>query len=120
MIAHRLSTIRGADVILVMERRPIVEQGTHEELLGRGRRLRAPLQLAVRRRHRRVRALPVFPWAKLAPDVWWIPDRLWCSPFGLGHKPRPQGEGLLFASGDRRPAVPSECTGGAGPRCWQQ
>jgi ATP-binding cassette subfamily B multidrug efflux pump len=33
VIAHRLSTIRDADVILVMEARKIVEQGTHHELL---------------------------------------------------------------------------------------
>lgn len=33
VIAHRLSTIRDADVILVMERGAIVEQGTHEGLL---------------------------------------------------------------------------------------
>jgi ATP-binding cassette, subfamily B, bacterial len=36
VIAHRLSTILAADVILVMERGELVEQGTHFELLERG------------------------------------------------------------------------------------
>ncbi len=37
VIAHRLSTIRDADLILVMDKGSIVEQGTHGELLaGKG------------------------------------------------------------------------------------
>jgi ABC-type multidrug transport system fused ATPase/permease subunit len=34
VIAHRLSTIRGASRILVLEHGQVVEDGTHEELLG--------------------------------------------------------------------------------------
>jgi subfamily B ATP-binding cassette protein MsbA len=36
VIAHRLSTIRDADLILVMEEGELVEQGSWDDLLGRG------------------------------------------------------------------------------------
>ena len=35
VIAHRLSTIRSADVIVVLEKGKLVEQGSHEELMER-------------------------------------------------------------------------------------
>jgi subfamily B ATP-binding cassette protein MsbA len=34
VIAHRLSTIQKADVIVVMQKGVIVEQGNHEELIA--------------------------------------------------------------------------------------
>ena len=33
VVAHRLSTITSADIILVMNKGQIIEQGTHAELL---------------------------------------------------------------------------------------
>ena len=37
VIAHRLNTIRNADKILVIKNGQIVEGGTHEELMSRGK-----------------------------------------------------------------------------------
>ena len=36
VIAHRLATIRRADRIMVLEKGKLVEQGTHDDLVGRG------------------------------------------------------------------------------------
>jgi len=38
VIAHRMATVRSADVIAVLEAGQVVEQGAHEELMGRNGR----------------------------------------------------------------------------------
>ena len=35
VVAHRLSTVKNADQIVVLEKGELVEQGTHQELVGK-------------------------------------------------------------------------------------
>lgn len=45
VIAHRLNTIRGADKILVLDKGRITEQGSHDELMGKGDTYRHMVEL---------------------------------------------------------------------------
>ena len=38
IIAHRLATVRNCDLILVLDKGEIIEQGTHDELIAQGGR----------------------------------------------------------------------------------
>ncbi len=37
VIAHRLSTIEDADQVIVLREGKVIEQGTHDELLAKGK-----------------------------------------------------------------------------------
>ena len=52
VIAHRLSTIRSADRIVVLEEGRVVEQGTHDDLLARGRAYRSLIAAQTEAAHR--------------------------------------------------------------------
>ena len=52
VIAHRLSTIRSADRIVVLEQGRVVEQGTHDDLLARGRAYRSLIAAQTEAAHR--------------------------------------------------------------------
>jgi ABC-type transport system involved in Fe-S cluster assembly fused permease/ATPase subunit len=49
VIAHRLSTIRNADLIVVMAKGQVVEQGKHEDLVARPGGVYAALERTFRR-----------------------------------------------------------------------
>ena len=54
MIAHRLSTVRDADLIIVLDHGRIVQQGTHDQLLGQDGLYRQLHEAQQRRRSLRV------------------------------------------------------------------
>jgi ABC-type multidrug transport system fused ATPase/permease subunit len=56
MIAHRLSTVRDADLIIVLNHGRIVQQGTHDQLLGQDGLYRQLHEAQQRRRKLRVAA----------------------------------------------------------------
>ena len=56
MVAHRLSTLRHADLILVLDRGRLVEQGTHDELLELGGLYRQLHEMQTGVTRRRLRA----------------------------------------------------------------
>lgn len=51
VVSHRLATIRRADAILVLDDGRLVDQGTHEELVGRCRTYQEFLQTEERKAH---------------------------------------------------------------------
>jgi ATP-binding cassette subfamily B protein/subfamily B ATP-binding cassette protein MsbA len=58
IVAHRLSTIRNADVILVLDRGRLVEQGTHENLLQRGGLYKQLYDMQIRQARRKSQPVP--------------------------------------------------------------
>jgi ATP-binding cassette subfamily B protein len=49
LVSHRFSTVRRADRICVIEKGCVVEQGTHDELMGKGGRYRTMFDLQAQR-----------------------------------------------------------------------
>jgi ATP-binding cassette subfamily B protein/subfamily B ATP-binding cassette protein MsbA len=56
IIAHRLSTVRHADLIVILDRGAVVEQGTHDDLMRLGGQYRQMYNAQHEHEHRRARA----------------------------------------------------------------